>query len=186
MEVSQILKKAEEGMKKAIEHAQIEMNKIRTGRATTSIVDSVMVDYYGTMTPLAQVASVATPDATVVTIQPWEKPLLEAIERAINAANLGLTPNNDGTMIRLPIPPLTEERRREIAKLAKAVTEESKVGVRNARRDAMDDLKKAEKEDHLSEDLRRDGENDVQALTDRYIKMIDNIFDAKEKEIMTV
>lgn len=186
MEVSQILNTAEEGMKKAIEHAQIEMNKIRTGRASTNIVDSVMVDYYGTMTPLAQVANVATPDATVVTVQPWEKNLLEAIERAINAANLGLTPNNDGNTIRLPIPPLTEERRREIAKQAKAVNEESKVGVRTARREAMDELKKAEKEDHLSEDLRRDGEADVQALTDRYVKMIDEIFEAKEKEIMTV
>ena len=186
MEVSQILKNAEAGMRKAIEHAEIEMNKIRTGRASTSIVDSVQVDYYGTMTPLSQVASVATPDATVVTVQPWEKNLLEAIERAINAANLGLTPNNDGNMIRLPIPPLTEERRREIAKQAKNVAEESKVGVRNARRDAINELKKAEKEEHLSEDLRRDGENDVQALTDRYVKMIEDLFDAKEKEIMTV
>ena len=186
MEVRAILSEAEAGMKKAIDHAQIELNKIRTGRASTSMLDSVVVDYYGTPTPLAQVASVATPDATVVTVQPWEKALLEPIERAINMANLGLTPNNDGTMIRLPIPPLTEERRKEIAKHAKAVAEESKIGVRNARREAMEALKKAEKEEHLSEDLRRDGEVDVQSLTDRYVKMIDELFTAKEKDIMTV
>ncbi len=186
MEVSTILGEAEVGMKKAIDHARIELNKIRTGRASTSMLDSVVVDYYGTPTPLAQVASVATPDATVVTVQPWEKALLEPIERAINMANLGLTPNNDGTMIRLPIPPLTEERRKEIAKQAKSVAEESKIGVRNARREAMEALKKAEKEEHLSEDLRRDGEIDVQDLTDRYVKLIDEVFAAKEKDILTV
>ena len=186
MEVSQILKEAEEGMSKAIEHAIIEFNKLRTGRASTSMLDSVQVDYYGTPTPLSQVAGVATPDATVITVQPWEKGMLEPIERAINAANLGLTPNNDGTMIRLPIPPLTEERRREIAKLAKAIAEESKVGVRNARREAMDSLKRAERDEHLSEDLRRDGEIDVQSLTDRFIARIEEIYAAKEKDIMTV
>lgn len=186
MDVSQILKHAEEGMIKAVEHAAIEFNKIRTGRASTSMLDAVQVDYYGTPTPLAQVASLATPDATVVTVQPWEKAMLEPIERAINAANLGLTPNNDGTTIRLPIPPLTEERRRDIAKQAKAVAEESKVGVRNARREAMESLKKAEKDEHLSEDLRRDAENDVQELTDRYVTKVDDLFKAKEKDIMTV
>lgn len=186
MEVSQILKEAEEGMIKAIEHAMIELGKLRTGRASTSMLDSVQVDYYGTPTPLSQVAGVATPDATVITVQPWEKGMLEPIERAINAANLGLTPNNDGTMIRLPIPPLTEERRREIAKLAKAIAEESKVGVRNARREAMDSLRKAERDEHLSEDLRRDGEIDVQSLTDRFISRIEEIYAAKEKDIMTV
>ena len=107
MEVSQILREAEDGMKKALEHATIEFNRIRTGRASTSMLDSIQVDYYGTPTPLSQVASVATPDATVITVQPWEKGMLDPIERAINAANLGLTPNNDGSMIRLPIPPLT-------------------------------------------------------------------------------
>ena len=186
MEISQILQETEEGMKKAIEHAAIEFNRIRTGRASTSMLDSVQVDYYGTQTPLAQVASLATPDATVVTVQPWEKAMLEPIEKAINAANLGLTPNNDGTVIRLPIPPLTEERRREIAKQAKAVAEDSKVGIRNARREAMDSLRKAEKDEHLSEDLRRDGEADVQKLTDRYVAMVDDLYAQKEKDILTV
>ncbi len=186
MEVSQILREAEDGMKKALEHATIEFNRIRTGRASTSMLDSIQVDYYGTPTPLSQVASVATPDATVITVQPWEKGMLDPIERAINAANLGLTPNNDGSMIRLPIPPLTEERRRDIAKQAKSIAEESKVGVRNARREAMDSLRRAEKEEHLSEDLRRDGEIDVQNLTDRYVEKIEALYSAKEKDIMTV
>ena len=186
METSEILKTAREGMERAIEHAKIEMSKIRTGRASTAMLDSVQVDYYGTMTPLSQVASLSTPDATVVVVQPWEKNLLGAIEKAIQAANLGLNPNNDGTTIRLPIPPLTEERRREIAKQAKQVAEESKVGVRNARRDAMEKLKKAEKEDHLSEDLRRGAEDDVQKLTDTHIGEVDKIYAAKEKELMTV
>lgn len=186
MEVNTILKESEEKMKKAIEHAAIEFSKIRTGRASTSVLDSIQVDYYGTMTPLSQVASLATPDATVITVTPWEKGMLDPIERAISAANLGFTPNNDGQMIRLPVPPLTEERRREIAKQAKSIAEDSKIGVRNARREAMDELKKAEKEEHLSEDLRRDGEIDVQSLTDRYVSKIDELYASKETEIMTV
>ena len=186
MDVSQILSTAEAGMVKAIEHAAEEFSRIRTGRASTAVLDSVMVDYYGAMTPLAQVASLATPDATVITVTPWEKNMLDPIEKAISAANLGFTPNNDGQMIRLAVPPLTEERRREIAKQAKTVAEDSKVGVRNARRDAMYALKKAEKEEHLSEDLRRDGEADVQALTDRFVGKIDELFASKEKDIMTV
>ena len=186
METKEILNTAKESMERAIEHAQIEMTKIRTGRATTSMLDSVQVDYYGTMTPLAQVATLSTPDATVVVVQPWEKTMLGPIERAIQAANLGLNPSSDGSVIRLPIPPLTEERRREIAKHAKQVAEESKVGVRNARREAMEKLKKAEKEEHLSEDLRRSGEEEVQKLTDKFIEEVEKVYAAKEKDIMTV
>lgn len=186
METNEILKVAREGMERAIEHAKVEMAKIRTGRASTSMLDSVQVDYYGTMTPLAQVATLSTPDATVVVVQPWEKNMLSPIERAIQAANLGLNPNNDGSTLRLPIPPLTEERRREIAKQAKQVAEDSKIGVRNARRDAMEKFKKAEKEEHMSEDTRRGGEDDVQKMTDKFIEEIDKIYAAKEKELMTV
>ena len=186
MEVKTVLHGAEDGMKRAVEHARIELTKIRTGRASVSMLDSVQVDYYGTMTPLTQVANLSTPDATVIVVQPWEKTMLEPIEKAILAANLGLTPGNDGQVIRLPIPPLTEERRKEIAKHAKQIAEESKVGVRNARREAMEQLKKAEKEEHLSEDLRRDAEIDVQELTDKYVGEIDTVYQAKEKEIMTV
>jgi len=186
MEVQQILDAAEQVMRKAVEHCHIEFAKIRTGRASTSLLDSIRVDYYGQMVPLSQVATVTTPDATMILVQPWEKKLVSVIDRAIQAANLGLNPTNDGTVIRLPIPPLTEERRRELAKMAKKVAEDSKIGVRNARRDAMDMLKKAEKEEHMSEDVRKGGEADVQKLTDRYIDEVDRILADKEKDILSV
>lgn len=186
MEIKDVLKEAEDGMKRAVDHCRIELTKTRTGRASASMLDSIHVDYYGTPTPLSQVASVSTPDATMILVQPWEKTMVGPIERAIMAANIGLNPNNDGTVIRLPVPPLTEERRREIAKHAKHILEESKVGIRNARRDAMERLKKAEKEEHLSEDLRRGAEDEVQKLTDKYSAEADHLFEVKEKEIMTV
>src|SRR5688500_7832406 len=131
MEIKEILHDAEEAMKKAIEHCSIEFGRLRSGRASTSLLDAVRVDYYGQMVPLTQVSSVTTPDATQILVQPWEKNMIGPIEKAINAANIGLNPTNDGTTIRLPIPPLTEERRRELAKMAKKVSEDSKVGVRN-------------------------------------------------------
>jgi ribosome recycling factor len=186
MEIKEILQTAEATMKKAIDHCSIEFGKLRTGRASTSLLDSIRVDYYGQPVPLSQVASVSTPDATQIIVQPWEKPMLGPIEKAIKVANLGLNPTNDGQIIRLPIPPLTEERRRELAKVAKKIAEDSKVGVRNARRDAMEMLKKAEKEAHLSEDARKAGEADVQKLTDRYIAEIDKHFHDKEKDILSV
>lgn len=186
MEINDVLNSSEEAMMKAVDHARIDLSKIRTGRASTGMLDSVMVDYYGAPTPLSQVANISTPDASMILVQPWEKTMVGPVERAIMAANLGLTPNNDGSVIRLSVPPLTEERRREIAKQAKHIVEESRVGVRNARRDAMERLKKAEKEAHLSEDLRRGAEDSVQKLTDKYIAEIDHLFEAKEKEIMTV
>lgn len=186
MEVQQILASAEEVMKKAIEHCHIELARIRTGRASTNLLDSVRVDYYGQMVPLSQVATVTTPDATMILVQPWEKKLVQAIDRAIQAANLGLNPTSDGNVLRLPIPPLTEERRRELVKVAKKAAEDSKIGVRNARRDAMDQLKKAEKEEHMSEDVRKGGETDVQKLTDRYIEEVDRVLAEKEKDIMSV
>lgn len=186
MDVKQILSDAESEMKKAIDHCHIEFAKVRTGRASTSLLDSVRVDYYGQMVPLSQVATVTTPDATMLLVQPWEKNMVAPIDRAIQAANLGLNPSNDGAVIRLPIPPLNEERRKELAKVAKKVAEDSKIGVRNARRDAMEALKKAEKEEHMSEDMRKGGEADVQKLTDRYVAEVERLLAEKEKDILSV
>jgi ribosome recycling factor len=182
----EILASTEADMRKAIEHCMIEFAKIRTGRASANLLDSVRVDYYGQMVPISQVASVSTPDATVIVVSPWEKNLIGAIDKAIQAANIGLNPTNDGVLIRLPIPPLTAERRKELAKVAKRVSEESKVGVRNARRDAMEMLKHAEKEEGMSEDARKAAEVEVQKLTDRFIAEVDKHFAEKEKDIMTV
>ncbi len=186
MEVKQILNEAEQEMKRAIEHCHIEFAKIRTGRASANLLDSVRLDYYGQMVPLSQVATVTTPDATMIVVQPWEKQLIGPIDRAIQAANLGLNPTNDGSVIRLPIPPLTEERRKELAKMAKKVAEDCKVGVRNARRDAMEALKKAEKDEHMSEDMRKGGEADVQKLTDRFVAEVERHLADKEKDILSV
>jgi ribosome recycling factor len=185
MELKLILNTTEDGMKKALEHCKVELGKLRTGRASTSMLESVQIDYYGTITALSQVGSVSAPDAHTILIQPWEKNLLGQIERAIIAANLGFSPNNDGSVIRLVVPPLTEERRKEIVKMAKKIGEESKIGVRNSRRDGMEDLKNAEKEG-MSEDTRKEGETSVQKLTDKYILELEKALSEKEKEIMTV
>lgn len=186
MDVKEILQHAEQIMQKAIDHCHIEFAKIRTGRASASLLDSVRVDYYGQPVPLSQVASVSTPDATMLLVQPWEKNMVGPIDRAIQAANLGLNPSNDGTVIRLPIPSLNEERRKDLVKVARKVAEDSRIGVRNARRDAMESLKKAEKDQHMSEDMRKGGEGDVQKATDRYIGEIDRLLAEKEKDIMSV
>jgi len=186
MDVKEILHHAEEQMHKAVEHCQIELAKLRTGRASASMLDSVRVEYYGNMSRLADVATVSTPDATMIVVQPWEKNLVGAIDRAIQAANLGLNPTNDGIVIRVPIPSLTEERRKDIVKMAKKYAEDSRVGVRNARREAMEALKRAEKEINLSEDARKGAEGDVQKLTDRYIADVDRVLAEKEKDILTV
>lgn len=186
MDVKTIYSKAEADMKKAVEHCMIEFGKIRTGRASTSLLDSVRVDYYGQQTPISGVATISTPDASSIIVQPWERNMLGPIEKAILAANLGLTPTNDGTIIRIAIPALNEERRRELVKIAKRLAEESKVGVRTARHDAIKHLKQAEKEEHLSEDLRKDGEEMIQKLTDRYVAEVDKHLADKEKDVMTV
>lgn len=186
MDIKTILDEAEASMRKAIDHCSIEFAKLRTGRASISLLDTVRVEYYGNQVPLSQVATVSTPDATQIIVQPWEKNLLGPIDKSIKAANLGLNPTNDGVVIRLPIPPLTEERRRDLAKMAKKIAEDSKVGVRNARRDAMEALKKAEKAEHMSEDARKAGEVDVQKLTDRFIAEIDKHYADKEKDILSV
>ncbi len=184
--VKDILHNAESRMKKAVEVVRDELSRIRTGKATTALLDAVKVDYYGTMTPLKQIANVSTPDTHTIAVQPWEKGVIQPIEKAILNANLGLNPTNDGTMIRVPIPPLNEERRRELVKLIKKFAEDGKIAVRNVRRDAIEHLKKTEKQEHISEDERKRAEQDTQKMTDRHIKDIDNLIALKEKEIMEV
>jgi len=184
--VKQILHDAEQRMNKAVEVVREEFVKIRTGKATTALLDGVKVDYYGAMTPLKQIANVSTPDAHTISVQPWEKGMIQPIEKAILNANLGLNPATDGTVIRVPIPPLNEERRRELVKLVKKFAEDGKIAVRNVRRDAIEHLKKTEKQEHISEDERKRAEQEAQKLTDRHVKDIDNLVALKEKEIMEV
>jgi ribosome recycling factor len=171
-------------MKKAVDHVQQQLSKVRTGRASATMLDNVKVEYYGEPTPISQVGSVSTPDARSILIQPWDRSALQGIEKAILAANLGVTPQNDGQVIRIMVPPLTEERRKDIVKQCKKMAEEGKLAVRNIRRDSNDELKVAEKSEHYSEDERKRGEDEVQKLTDKYVKDIDVILAAKEVEVM--
>jgi ribosome recycling factor len=182
----EVLKDAKDRMNKAAEVLRQELAKMRTGRASISILDDIRIDYYGTPTPLNQVASLNTPDPRLITIQPWETSLIPVIEKAIQKSGLGLNPINDGKLIRLPIPPLNEERRKELVKHVKKHGEDAKVAIRNIRRDSNEHLKRLEKEKKISEDELKKGEADCQKLTDEYIKMIDEIVAKKEKEIMTV
>lgn len=184
--VKSILKEAEDRMKKAVEVVRQEFSKIRTGKATTALLDGIKVEYYGTPTPLNQVANVSTPDVHTITVQPWEKSMVPVIEKAIIAANLGLNPTTDGTVVRVPIPPLNEERRKELVKLVKKFAEDGRIAIRNIRRDCLEHLKKAEKNEHLSEDERKRGEQEAQKMTDKFIKEIDALIAQKEKEIMEV
>ncbi len=178
-----ILDSAKESMDAAIKHLEKQLVNIRAGKASPAMLGSVMVDYYGSQTPLSQVANVNTPDGRTITVQPWEKNMLQEIERGIMYANLGFNPMNNGDTIIINVPPLTEERRINLAKQAKAETEDAKVGVRNARKEANNDIKKL---DDASEDLQKNAEMDIQKMTDTYVMKIDSIFDIKEKEIMTV
>ncbi len=173
-------------MKKTTDHLQQEFAKVRTGRATAAILDPVRVDYYGSPMPINQVASMAVPDPRTIVVQPFEKAMLTPIEKAIREADLGLNPSNDGNVVRVPIPMLTEERRKDIVKTCKKFAEDSRVAIRNIRRDHNEMLKKIEKDEHLSEDDRKRGEQDIQKITDRFIKTIDDMTDAKEKEVMAV
>ncbi|MDP2187315.1 MAG: ribosome recycling factor [Sphingobacteriaceae bacterium] len=184
-EVQFYIDEAQEGMDKAIHHLQVELAKIRAGKASTAMLDGIKAEYYGALTPLNQIASVNTPDARTLVIQPWEKAALNAIEKAIINSNLGLNPSNDGTMIRINVPPLTEERRRELVKRTKGEGETAKVSVRNIRRDANEAIKKLQK-DGVPEDMVKDGEAKVQQITDKYIAKVDEVLAVKEKEIMTV
>lgn len=181
-EIEFLIDGTKEAMGKAVQHLEKQLANIRAGKASPSMVGSVVVDYYGSPTPLNQVANVNTPDGMTISIQPWEKSLIPEIEKGIQIANLGFNPQNNGESVIINVPPLTEERRKDLAKQAKAETEEAKVVVRNDRKNANNDLKKLE----LSEDLQKNLENDIQEMTDSHIAKIDQIFEKKEKEIMTV
>ncbi|MEI6585241.1 MAG: ribosome recycling factor [Sediminibacterium sp.] len=176
---------SENSMKKAIGHLELEIAKIRAGKATPGIVDGINVDYYGSPTLISQVANITVLDARTISIQPWEKNMLQPIERAIMMANIGITPQSDGIQIRLFMPPLTEERRRELFKRASGEGEQSKVAIRNIRRDSIEQVKKLQK-DGLSEDVAKDSEKFIQDLTDRYIALVEKQLAAKEKEIMSI
>lgn len=184
-EVNSIMENAEAAMQRAIAHLEAELVKIRAGKANPSMLDGIMVDYYGNPTPVNQVANVTVLDARTISVQPWEKSMLSVIERGIIAANIGINPQNDGNIIRLFLPPLTEERRRELVKKCNVEGENAKVSIRNIRRDAIENIKKQQKEG-LSEDESKDAEKDVQEKTDRYIAMVEKHLAAKEKEIMSV
>jgi ribosome recycling factor len=185
MEVKEIIKAAEDKMAKSIEHLKEEMANVRAGKATPNVLNGVMVSYYGNLTPVNQVASVAVPDARTITILPWDKKMIPVIEKAILDANIGLTPSNNGEHVRLTIPPLTEERRKQLVKQVRAEGEQARVGVRNARRDAIEVLRKEQK-NGMPEDVVKDGEEKMQKSTDKFSKLIDEVLDAKEKEILTV
>ncbi|MGK0421880.1 MAG: ribosome recycling factor [Polaribacter sp.] len=181
-EIEFILDTTKEAMNSAIAHLEKELRAIRAGKATPAMLGNVMVDYYGSQTPLSQVANVNTPDPRTIAVQPWEKNMLQPIEKAIMIANLGFNPMNNGDIIMINVPPLTEERRIGLAKQAKSEAEHAKVGIRNARKDANNEIKKTD----ISDDLKKDSESDIQKLTDAFVKEIDDKLSVKEKEIMTV
>ncbi|MDD6736341.1 MAG: ribosome recycling factor [Clostridiales bacterium] len=176
----------EEKMNKRVEGFHSELKTIRAGRANASVLDKIAVEYYGTMTPIAQIGSISVPEPRMLVIQPWDQSVLGEIEKAINKSEIGIAPQNDGKVIRLNFPPLTEERRKELVKVVKKYSEEAKIQIRNARRDAMDDYKKKQKSGEVTEDDFKCIEKDIQALTDKFVKEVDEITAAKEKEILEV
>ncbi len=184
-DVSMTLESTEDSMKKAINHLEIELIKIRAGKANPQMLDGIVVDYYGTPTPLNQVGNVSVLDARTLTIQPWEKNMLQPIERSIIASNIGINPQNDGNIIRLFLPPLTEERRKELVKRCHGEGEHCRIAIRNIRRDAIEEIKKLQKSG-LSEDATKDAESDVQEITNKYIAAVEKHLIAKEKEIMAI
>ncbi len=185
-EISFLLEAAKESMDRAIKHTENELGKLRAGKAHPSMLNGVMVEYYGAPTPLTQVASVTTPDARTFAIKPWEKQIISDIERAIINGNLGFAPQNDGEVIRIHIPPLTEDRRKELVKLSRAEGENGKVGIRSARKDMNNELKKLQKEGDASEDEVKNAEDEVQKMTDSYSKKVEDLLKAKEAEIMSI
>ena len=184
--IADLTQDTEKKMKASIDHLHHELGKLRTGPASIALVDDLKVDYYGTPTPLSQVATLGTPDSQTLTIQPWEVSILKDIEKAIQSSDVGLTPNNDGKMIRLTIPPLTNDRRQQLVKLVKKYSEDCKVAVRNVRRDGNDKLKKLEKNHEISEDESHRGADDIQRMTDKFVSEIDKISQVKEKNVMDV
>jgi ribosome recycling factor len=184
--IKELYADTEERMKKAVESVRKELASIRTGRATPALLEGIKVDYYETMTPLSQVANISVPDSRLLVIQPWEKRLIPEIVKAIHKSDLGLNPQADANVVRLPIPPLTEERREDLVKLVKKVAEEGKIAVRNIRRDSNETLKKAEKDKDISEDESRKAQEHVQEITDKYIELVDEMTKKKEVEVMEV
>ncbi len=184
MTLNEVYDNTKKQMDNAISYLKNQLSKVRTGRASTSLVDSIRADFYGSMTPLPQMASVSTPDARTIMIQPFDRNTLPMIEKAIRQEDLGFNPQSDGNVIRIPVPPLTEERRKEFVKLCKKYGEETKISIRNTRRDQMDVLKKGEKEKEFSEDDRIRGEEKVQEITDEYVKKVDELVEKKEKELL--
>ncbi|RYY68595.1 MAG: ribosome recycling factor [Chitinophagaceae bacterium] len=184
-ELNIVLESAAETMSKTIDHLETELVRIRAGKANPNMLDGITADYYGSPTPISQVANITALDARTISVQPWEKNMLSIIERAIIAANIGINPQNDGSSIRLFLPPLTEERRKELVKKCNVEGEQAKVSIRNIRRDAIEDIKKMQK-DGLSEDASKDAEAEVQTLTDKHIVLVEKHLAAKEKEIMAV
>ncbi|WP_320169358.1 ribosome recycling factor [Maridesulfovibrio sp.] len=184
--INEVLADGKKRMDGALSALENDFGKLRTGRASTSLVDQVLVDYYGTPTPINQLSSVAVPDSRSITIQPWDKGAFPLIEKALMQSDLGLNPVNDGKLLRISIPPLTEERRKELVKIARKYTEESKIAIRNVRRDMNDTLKKLEKDKDISEDEQRKAQDNVQKITDDYVKKCDGACAEKEKEIMEI
>lgn len=184
MSVQEITNETRTSMVKSIDFLKTQLSRVRTGRASGNLLDDVKVDYYGSQTPLNQVASVSVPDARTIMLQPFDRSIIANIEKAIHGAGLGFNPQNDGTVIRISVPPLTEERRKDFVKQCKKLAEEGKISVRGNRRDAMDALKKAEKDKILTEDERKSGEDLIQKATDEFIKKVDEILVIKEKELM--
>lgn len=185
-EIKEILSTAQTKMQKTIEVLRVDLASVRAGRASVSLLDKVMVEYYGTPTPVNQVASVTVPEPRMIVIQPWEKNLLKDIERAIMKSDLGLNPNSDGSVIRLNLPQLTEERRKELVKTVHKKVEDARVSIRNLRREANDSVKKAEKAKEITEDEAKKANDDIQKMTDKFIKEVDTVMEHKEKEVMEI
>lgn len=184
MEIEETVSKTREQMSKSLEFFKQQLARVRTGRANAAILDNIRVDYYGTKTPITQVATINIPDAKTIVVQAWDPSSLPAIEKAIKQSDLGFNPINDGRVLRIPIPPLTEERRRELIKFCKKIAEDSRIAIRNIRREQIEELRKAEKEKKISEDDKLSGEERIQKVTDEFIKKVDDLFVQKEKEIM--
>lgn len=184
--IKALLDEADEQMEKSVEWLRSELNTIRAGRATPAMIENIRVEYYGSQTPLNQLASISAPQADLLIVTPWDKTVLGAVEKGIQAANMGLNPSNDGSMIRIPVPPLSEERRRDLVKAARSRGEEAKIAVRNIRREIKDRIKKVTDEESISEDMRYEGEERLQKVTDEYVETIDHLLDRKEGEIMEV
>ena len=184
--IDQVKKVLNESMNKAIESLKHQLTRVRTGRASANILDGVVVDYYGSPTPVNQVGQISTPEARLLQIQPFDKTMIAAIEKAIITSNLGLTPSNDGNLIRIPFPALTEERRKDLVKEVKKYGEDAKIAIRNSRREQNDSLKKAEKDKEISEDDSKKFQTEVQTITDKFVKQVDEIIAVKEKELLEV